>query len=294
MSDAIPKHLLFGMAAHALSPAAKARMVEWTTFLGGYVGLPVGVIGAPSYEALSEMVRRREVDLAWLPPIPFVALERTNMAIPLVSNHRLGQAQFQSVLIVRANSRIRTIVGLKGKRAAWVDPLSASGYVLPRIQMAALGIDPRATFAEERFYGSHEAAVRAVVGDKADVCGTHASLDPTTKRFVNGSWAKLEGAEESIRLLATFGAIPSDVIVARSDLRVAVREIVAHSLAATSNVIQGKALVRDVFGVDEFRKWTPTNYEGLRLAVSQAAQRGLLDAIAPPQGTTDETEEPIP
>jgi phosphonate transport system substrate-binding protein len=280
MKGTIPKHLLLGMASRALTPSAKARMVEWTTFLGGYVGLPVGVVGAPSYEALSEMVRRREVDLAWLPPIPFVALERTNMAIPLVSNHRFGQAQFQAVLLVRANSRIRTLVGLRGKRAAWVDPLSASGYILPRIQMAALGIDPRTTFADERFYGSHDAAVKAVIADKADVTGTYAALDPTTKRFVNGSWSKLPHAEESTRLLATFGAIPSDVIVARSDLRVAVCEIVTHALAATSSVLHGKTLVRDVFGVDEFRKWTPTSYEALRVAVSQAAQRGLLDVVA--------------
>jgi len=275
----IPKHLVFGMAAHAMSAAARARMVEWSTFLGGYVGLPVGVVGAPSYEALADMVRRREVDLAWLPPIPFVSLERTKMAIPLVSNHRLGQAQFQAVMVVRSDARVRTLVGLKGKRVAWVDPLSASGYVLPRIQLAALGLDPRTIFGEERFCGSHEAVIRAVVGGSADVAGTYAALEPVTKKLVNGVWTKLPGAVDSIRLLATFGAIPSDVIVARSDLRIAVREIVAHSLAATSNVLQGKELVRDVFGVDEFRKWTPSSYEGLRVAVTQAAARGLLDAV---------------
>lgn len=276
----IPKHLTFGMAAHAMSEEAKARVLEWASFLSGYVGLPIGVVGATSYEELANLVRTKTVDLAWLPPIPYVLLDEARSAIALVTNHRLGQAQFEAVFIVRAGARVRTLQGLKGKRAAWVDPLSASGYVLPRIQLAALGLDPRTTFAEERILGSHEAVVRAVLQGEADVGATFAARDPESGQVRRGGWTHVEGAVSGLRVLGGFGAIPSDVVVARSDLRSAVRSIVAHGLAATSNVLQGKDLVRRVFGVDEFRVGPPGDYETLRAAVAKARERGLLDLAA--------------
>src|SRR5207248_2419860 len=112
---------------------------------------------AKSYDALTHAMAKRAYDLAWLPPIPYLTLEGQGAVTPLVSHRRGGLSQFHCVVIVRARSRIRTPVGLRGKRAAWVDPKSAAGFVLPRIGLAALGVDARTAFGEERFYGSHEA-----------------------------------------------------------------------------------------------------------------------------------------
>src|SRR5579883_1487129 len=221
--------LVFGWAAHAASPAAKQRMVEFTILLGKLSGAEVAVCEADTYSELAGLVHRRSVDIAWLAPIPFIALERRKAAAPLVSHHRGGRAQFHSVLIVPARSRIRTPYGLKKKRAAWVDPHSASGYVIPRIQLAAFGIDPRTAFAAERFYGSHEAAVRAVVGGKADFAGTYAQLDRDGAPL-RGSWLEVPGAADAVRVLVTFGAVPGDVIVARRDLPAATRERLTHAL----------------------------------------------------------------
>jgi phosphate/phosphite/phosphonate ABC transporter binding protein len=268
--------LLFGYAAHAESRATQKKMAEFADLLSTLSREDISMSGAKSYDALTNAMRKRAYDLAWLPPIPFLTLEGQKAVTPLVSHRRGGLSAFHCVVIVRASSRIRTPVGLRGKRAAWVDPKSAAGFVLPRIGLAALGVDARTAFAEERFYGSHEAVVRAVVGDRADFGATYARLD-RSGGVVHGAWAELPGAEESIRVLVTFGKIPGDVIVARSDLAEAKRERVTRALVGMCNDVTGQMLVRDLFGVHEFQRWKPESYEALGRATAQAEEDGLLD-----------------
>jgi phosphonate transport system substrate-binding protein len=268
--------LVFGIAAHAASKATAARNAKLAAALGDLVGRPISHAHAQSYDALAAMLHQEKVNIAWLPPIPFMALERANIAFPLVSHQRGGKDDFEAVLIVRSDSPIRTLYGLQGKRAAWVDPLSASGYVLPRIQLAALGIDPRVTFAAERFYGSHEAVVRAVVGGAADFGATFANID-ARGQTARGGWSDLEGAAEAIRVCARFGAIPADVIAVHSSVDAATCEALTRGLIEIAQ--KETDLVRSIFGVDEFVRWVPASYEPLRRAMSEAASRGLLDAV---------------
>jgi phosphonate transport system substrate-binding protein len=268
--------LVFGYAAPAQSVSMRRRMSDFALFLGKLAGIEITVSPAESYDQLARRVHKKTFDLAWMPPIPYIALQQKKTAVPLVTLYRGGTTQFHAVVIVRSDSRVRSPQGLKGKRAAWVDQHSAAGFVLPRVQLAALGIDPRSAFGEERFYGSHEAVVRAVVGGRADFGATYARLDRSGE-VVNGAWADLPGAEEATRVLFTFGMVPNDVIVARADLPDEAREQVTKGLLGICHDVNGGLLVRDLFGVHEFRRWTPASYEALRLITADALAEGLLD-----------------
>jgi phosphonate transport system substrate-binding protein len=269
--------VVFGYSARAQSRAIKKKMADFGELLAKLSGVEVRPSPADSYDHLARRVHKKTFDLAWMPPIPFIALQSKKSAVPLVTSFRGGASQFHAVILVRADSRVRTPQGLKGKRAAWVDPHSASGFVLPRVQLSLLGLDPRGAFKEERFYGSHEAVVRAVVGGRADFAATYARLDRSGE-VVNGVWADLPGAEQQVRVLATFGMVPNDVIVARSDLEEDLREDMTRALVGVCNDVKGGLLVREVFGVHEFRRWTPASYEPLRAIASDAMTGGLLDA----------------
>jgi phosphonate transport system substrate-binding protein len=276
-SPRAPRDLVvFGYAAHAQSRELRSRMGEFAEFLSKLSGLHITASPAESYDQLARRVHKKAFDLAWIPPIPFIALQSKKSVTPLVTLYRGGTTQFHAVIIVRADARVRTPAGLRGKRAAWVDPHSASGFVLPRVQLAALGIDPRKAFGEERFYGSHEAVVRAVVGGRADFGATYARLDRSGE-VVNGVWADLPGAEQATRVLVSFGMVPNDVVLARTGLDEDVRERVTRALLGICHDVNGGMLVRDLFGVHEFRRWTPASYEALRAITADALTEGILD-----------------
>src|SRR5215472_1391722 len=278
--------LVFGYVATA-SAAPYERMVSFAVALSREAGVELPICKASSYAELTQLVQHRKVDIAWLPPLPFIALERFDLVAPLATVQRGGSSAFFSVVIVAADSALSNPRELRGKRAAWVDPHSASGYVLPRIGFMAVGLDPRTAFRSERFYGSHEAVVRAVIEGRADFGGAYAGVDDTGL-VTRAPWLELPGAEDAVRVLATFGAIPADVIVARKGLDARTREMVAGALARTGEQEENCPLLREVFGADAFVPWADTTvptdgapdragYAEFRQATMEASNQGLVD-----------------
>ncbi len=265
--------LSFGYVAPGVGTHARLGMATFWVEVGLASGLEIMVTECASYESLTKAFLSADVDLAWLPPIPFLALERRKGAVPLVSHHRDGSSHFHSVVIAHRTAAMKTPEHLVGTRAAWVDPYSASGYVLPRIELAKLGVDPRTAFSTERFFYTHERAVRAVLERKADFAGTWIGRDASGV-IVRAPWQEMVGGE-AIRIIQTFGVIPSDTIAARPALALGKAERVRAALMSTSKQLPD--LVRDLFGVDEFRPWTAEGYDALQGATAEASREGLLE-----------------
>lgn len=267
--------VVMGYSAPDASPEARRSMTDFTILLSQLAMIDVSITALPSYERVAQLIFKGEIDLAWLSPIPYISLARRDAVVPIVSHHRGGDAHYQGAIIVAATSRARTLANLKGKRAAWVDRHSASGFVMPRIELWEAGIDPRKAFASQKFYGSHDAVVRAVAEGRADFGATYARLAPN-RSVKSGSWTQTKYAHQ-VRALATFGEIPSDVIAARADLDPKAREIITKAFLRIAKVTQGKQIIAGVFGSDDFRRADLDSYERLRDAAAGAVEDGLLE-----------------
>ena len=269
---------VFGLASMQEVDTAREPLAEWIGWVGRHARLALSTRFETSYESLARRIRDGEIDVAWLPPVVYVMLERAGVVDAMVSNHRAGQAAFHGVLLVRSEEPVHTLDGLRGMRAAWVDPLSASGYVIPRIQLALLGVDPRTTFREERFVGSHDAAVRAVAKGEADVAATFARVDGAGN-VTSGSWSALRDVRADVRVFWTFDAIPSDVIAARKGYPDELRERLTDALVASTRDAQAAKRARRLFGVEEFRRGHMKSYSSLRRAIEKASAGSLIDEL---------------
>ena len=269
---------VFGLASMQGVDSARRPLAELVTWLGQRAEVALSTKFLGSYTKLAQGVRAGALDVAWLPPVIYVALQRGAVVEPLVSNHRAGQAAFHGVLLVRTSTRVHSLDGLRGMRAAWVDPCSASGYVIPRIEMAAMGVDPREAFAEEVFAGSHDAAVRAVVEGDADVAATFARVDGAGN-VTAGSWSQIPDARSRVRVLWTFGAIPSDVIAARAEYPAALRERLTEAFVAATRDPVIAPIAQRLFGVEEFRRGHMRSYASFRRAIEQASEGSIIDDL---------------
>ena len=71
---------------------------------------------------------------------------------------------------MRRDSPVKEARELLGKRAAWRNEQSASGYIFPRLELLRMGAAGGPPFASEHFHGSVIAGAEAVVAGEADFC----------------------------------------------------------------------------------------------------------------------------
>jgi phosphate/phosphite/phosphonate ABC transporter binding protein len=264
--------LTLGWASGPAAKTAQRKMAEFVRYLGRLAAVELTARAFDTYDELTQAVFRGDIVLAWLPPIPFLALADKRVVAVLAS---VRKSPYRSAILVAANSPMRSLATLVGARAAWVDRHSASGFVLPRVKLARLGIDPGAAFAVERFHGSHDAVVSAVVSGDADFGATWAQATPP--RNVTGPWSRTAALEAGVRVLSVSGAVPPDVIAARSDLAPTVRKAIVASLKTIYDEKQSRWLVRDVFGTEAFYRPDLDVYGPLQDDVAEAYQSGWLD-----------------
>jgi ABC-type phosphate/phosphonate transport system substrate-binding protein len=145
---------------------------------------------------------------------------------------------------------------------------------VPRIELARAGIAPSSAFSKETFYGSHRDALLALVRGECDVAGTYAR---TTEGSATpeGAWSELEDAH--VRVVATFGSIPSDVIAVRRNLPPKEYERALEAFRHACADDAARPLVRAVFGGDEMREGIQPGHDTLRLAFESATANGLFD-----------------
>jgi phosphonate transport system substrate-binding protein len=232
------------------------------------LGEPVRAEVASSYAALEAAVRGAHVELAWTPAAICARLPAARSIHTVV---RDGRSSYRSALVARREDRL-SLVSLGGKRAAWVDPLSAGGYLLALALLRARGIDPDRTFASQAFVGSHRAALIAVAHGDADVAAVSAhGLDDATiaadlRWYIGTPGEKLEA-------IALTERCPNDGIV-----------VTSRATAALDARFEALADARGGAGLAALL--TALEADGLEaasLAAYQAAFAGARATMAPPR-----------
>lgn len=183
------------------------------------LGMPVKVQTATSYAAVIEAMGNGHVDVARLGPNSYVVAERElgdrGVDIEVFANEvrNDGRAGYNSLFLARADSDIRTLADLRGKRVAFVDALSTSGCLMPSYMIfRRTGAMPAAFFAgRPQFLGSHDNVQLAVQAGKIEA---GASNSITYERLTR--LGKIDPAE--VRIVKKSPKLPGIPIVYRSGL----------------------------------------------------------------------------
>jgi phosphonate transport system substrate-binding protein len=182
---------------------------EFAKLLQARIGIPVRVFVSDNYAGLVEAMKQKKVDFAFLSAMTFVEAEKTAGAKVLLK--KVWHAPFYYSVIL-AKKGMTSMKQLKGKRFAFVDENSASGYLYPQVHFKKTGIDPKAYFGEVIFSGHHDRSVQMLNEGKVDAIAVF-SNDKDAK----DSAFKVFGGKGKPQLLWASAPIPNDPFCVRQD-----------------------------------------------------------------------------
>jgi phosphate/phosphite/phosphonate ABC transporter binding protein len=266
--------LSFGQVKSSRSEEAAPPFDALAAWFRAHASIDLTSRTVSTYEELVTSVRDGSSDVAWLPPVVYAWLAEG--VTPLGRIVREGKTTYSAALVVREDSPVKELADLKRLRAGWVDPWSAAGFVVPRLELARKGIGLGRAFRSETFHGSHREALLALQRDECDVVGTYARTPADgEEQATEGGWSEIEGL--AVRVLATFGAIPPDVVAVRRNLGPEEHELMIEAFRRVGTDEEGKKLLRAVFGGEELREGIEPGHAVLRRSYELGLAKGLFD-----------------
>ena len=256
----------------------RAALQDLCARLSSLLDTKVVGVHPDSYSELQSQLERDRVQYAWMPPALIVLGSEKLRLEPLLSSVREDKTEYRAVLFVDAASAFRDTRDLVGKKVAWVDPASASGYLVPRLHLAAKGIDPGRLFGEELFLKSHSEVVRAVFSGRAHAGATYAYRPPQGEPVKRAGFLDVMPDREA-RVLEWTQAIPSDVIAGHGLIPRAQHRVFSNALLTLAHEDTGRRLLYQVFHTDRFAITPRDALRPLWQMVRLARQHGLLNQL---------------
>jgi phosphonate transport system substrate-binding protein len=169
----------------------------------------VKIVSAPDYKGMGDLLKNRNIDLAWLGTKNYLRLKSKLKIDPLVRPIRFGKPYYGGIIITRVDTGINSISDLKGKTFAFVDKGSASGYLYPLALLLKNGIYPERDFKKVLFLGEHDTVVYNVFLKKVDA----GSVYDDARYTLNDAKQRKE-----LKVIAHTAQIPNEPIVVRADM----------------------------------------------------------------------------
>jgi phosphonate transport system substrate-binding protein len=219
------------------------------------LGIPVDIAVGKNYSESLEFMRTNKTDVAWLGPFTYLLASSKGYADAMVVQLNLdGTSTYNSVIIAKPNSGIKTIADLKGKTFSFVDANSTSGNIIPRYMMTKNGLDPDKD-VQGSFAGGHDASAQAVVQGKVQA-GAVANF--ILDKMIREGTIK----ESDFVVIAKSDNIPNVPIAISTKISASDREIIKKAFI---KIRDASALT--AFNTAGFQEVSDKDYDGLREVV---------------------------
>lgn len=139
----------------------------------------VSLFPAADYDGVIQGLLGGTLDYAELGASAYakIYLENEDAVQPILTTIQTdGSTGYRAVMVARADSGIKTLADMKGKKLGFADPDSTSGYLIPATSLPKdIGMDVKSYFASTGFGGGHEQLVLEVLKGTFDPGTTWAS-----------------------------------------------------------------------------------------------------------------------
>lgn len=232
-------------------------------YLAKDLGLSFHVEVPVSYVAVVEAMGSKRADVAILNTLGYVLANEKYGAEARLKFVNRGRDSYNGQIIVRADSGIKTVKQLNGKKFAYVDPASTSGYLLPSLLFRKEGVKLKETI----FAGKHDTVVLAVYQKKVDAGATFYTPPDDDGTPKDARWllrTQFPDVYDKIKILQLTDTIPNDPLVFRKDMPEELKEKIAASFERYIKTPEGAKVLKDLYHITEFKRASDRDYDAVR------------------------------
>lgn len=232
---ATAQELKFGFTPVLTESEMRAEFEPLMTYLSDAIGQKVTLYIAKNYGDLRTQMEAGSVDIGSFSPFAYVDAARGGKIRIIAQSILEGFATYRGLIVARKDSGLGTVAELEGKRFAFVDPKSASGYVYPRAMLIEKGVTPEKYFKETIFAGGHDKVIAAVLEGKVDAGAIYDGALGV---------AKVKGmrTEDLVSLVST-DPIPHDAIAVRIGMDEALATKIRTALVNLDKTEAGRKVI---------------------------------------------------
>jgi phosphate/phosphite/phosphonate ABC transporter binding protein len=236
-------------------------------------GLSVLIQVGEDYADMERRLVGGDVDVAVISPYSYVRAKRSQPGIEVFASHiAAGSVSYGAYIITREDSGIESLEDLRGKRFAFVDQRSTSGWLFPAARMLSAGIHPTEDL-EEHFLNTHDQVFDAVMSGSFAGGATYAGA------IAEGRQRHPDTAV-MLRVVAKAQRIPHEAYAGRAGLPEAVGRALATALSEISTAdSDGRRLLapmaRARLDLNGFLEVEDSHYDVIREVESELESLGL-------------------
>ncbi|HPZ09411.1 MAG TPA: phosphate/phosphite/phosphonate ABC transporter substrate-binding protein [Candidatus Eremiobacteraeota bacterium] len=236
-------------------------------YLAGQIGIPVKLEIKKSYTPIIDGLKSGDIDLANTGPLIYIKAHDIAGATPLVKPIAIKASapNYKSYIIVRKDSGIENIAQLKGKKFAFTDKESASGYLMPVLMLSEAGVNNTNFFSEIRYTGDHDSSLSAVYNSYVDAAGISNYI------YTKGVDKRLG----DLKIIKESDQIPTAPIVARAGMS---EELIQKIKKAFLNIDTTKEETKEIIEILKLEGYTEAydkDYASIRKAQKALETMGL-------------------
>ncbi len=207
------------------------------------IGIPVEAVVTTSYTAAVEAMCAGRADIGALNPFSYVlAHEKCGVEVAAISV-RFGLPYYRAQISVRADANINRIEDLRGKRFAFVDPASTSGYLFPAAMLKKAGFDPDKFFSQTVFAGSHPNVILAIYRGQVDGGSTFEDARTNVQ-------AQFPDVLQKVKPIAYTNPIPNDTWSLNAKLSPAMKARIKDRLLRIAKTPAGQEALRNLYSIE--------------------------------------------
>jgi phosphonate transport system substrate-binding protein len=218
-----------------------------------------------NYVAVVESFGSGRADVAIMNSFGYLMAHSKYGAMAKLTTTRYGSPYYRGQILASSSLKIDSLnlAALSGKKFAYVDAASTSGYILPSKMLKESGVQ----LGEETFAMKHDNVVIKIYQGQVDAGATFYSPpapDGTPRDARTKVLTQFPDVMEKVKIIALTEEISNDPVVFNRELPENIIESISNAFIKFTMTDEGKKIFTELYAIDGFKPATDNDYNDLR------------------------------